>query len=197
MRHYTSALAGVLVFSMAVAAQQSPSTQSPQTTQRPVAAVLDPTRNRLDALLLQWEQKMTKVETIVAQCTRITEDKVRGRKEELAGTAKYMKPNFAALDLQKRGNPQVYEKYICSGTYLYQYLPQQKTLIIHELPTPKSGQVAEDNLLSFLFGMKAEEAKRRYDLTLVQEDKWWIYLEILPRFPADKADFKKARLVLS
>jgi TIGR03009 family protein len=57
--------------------------------------------------------------------------------------------------------------------------------------------VADNNFLSFLFGMKAEEAKRRYELSLAKEDQHWIYIDILPRDPADKADFQKARLVLS
>jgi hypothetical protein len=46
-------------------------------------------------------------------------------------------------------------------------------------------------------GMKAEEAKRRYDLRLAGEDKNYYYVEILPRYAADKADFQTARLVLT
>src|SRR5262249_12448352 len=49
----------------------------------------------------------------------------------------------------------------------------------------------------FLFGMKAEEAKRRYDMKLVREDQNHIYVEIFPRFAQDKAEFKRARIVLS
>lgn len=196
MRNSCLAAASVLLLATAVSAQPSANPQNPQNTQKPAAPLLDPDRNRLDALLLQWEQMMTRVETVSAECTRITDDKVSGRKEEFVGKAKYMKPNLAALYLEKKTKPDIFERYICSGTYLYEYRPQQKRMVIHELPPPKSGQF-DDNLLSFLFGMKAEEAKRRYDLKLVQEDKWWIYLEIVPRYPADKADFAKARLVLS
>ena len=45
--------------------------------------------------------------------------------------------------------------------------------------------------------MKAEEAKRRYDLTLVKQDQYYTYIAIKPRFDADKADFQQARLVLN
>jgi hypothetical protein len=45
--------------------------------------------------------------------------------------------------------------------------------------------------------MKAEEAKRRYELTLAREDNYYYYVNVLPRFPEDKADFQRAELVLT
>jgi TIGR03009 family protein len=165
--------------------------------QQPAAPAIDPANNRLDNLLLSWEQAMAGVQTIAARCTRTTLDKTFQMTEVFEGSAKYMKPNLAILEMQKKDKPEVFEKYICSGTYLYEYVPQNQEIRVHEMPAPKPGQVAEDNFLSFLFGMKAAEARRRYDLRLVKEDQWYIYIEILPRFPADKADFQRARLVLN
>lgn len=164
--------------------------------QQPAPRGPDPNQ-QLDQLLQHWEQAMGSVQTIAAQCTRTSVDKVFQQNEVYEGTARYMKPNLAMLDLRQKDNPQVFEKFICTGTYLYEFSPQRKELRIHELPPPKSGQVADDNFLSFLFGMKAEEAHRRYDLRLVQVDQWYVYIEIYPRFPADKADFTRARLVLN
>jgi TIGR03009 family protein len=108
-----------------------------------------------------------------------------------------MKPNLAMLEMVKKGKPEIFEKYICSGTFLYEFVPANKIIRAHELPQNQQGQLADDNFLSFLFGMKAEEAKRRYDLKLVKEDEWYIYIEVTPRFAADKADFQKARLTLN
>jgi len=66
------------------------------------------------------------------------------------------------------------------------------------MPATRSGGVGDDNLLSFLFDMKAEEAKRRYDLKLIKEDDpYYIYIEVNPRFPADKQDFRKAWFALT
>lgn len=165
--------------------------------QQPQAAGPDPGRNQLDALLLQWEHAMRSVQTISAECTRTSVDKALQTTEVFTGTAKYMKPNLAMLEMHKQGNPQAFEKYICTGTFLYEYAPQNKEVRIHPMPTPKPGQVADDNFLSFLFGMKADEARRRYDLKLAKVDDWYYYIEILPRFPADKRDFQRARLVLN
>ena len=47
------------------------------------------------------------------------------------------------------------------------------------------------------FGMKAEEAQRRYALTLAKEDTYYVYVDITPRFAADRAEFQRARLVLN
>lgn len=187
MRFPSLALAGAFLVASALQAQQP---------QQPAASTIDP-RNRLDHVLLQWEQKMKSLQSLAAACTRTTLDKTYQTKEIFEGTAKYMRPNLAMLDMRKQHKPDVYEKYICTGTYLYEFVPQSKTLRVHELPPAKPGQVADDNFLSFLFGMRAEEAKSRYDLQLRQDDPHWVYIDILPRTPADKADFQRAQLVLT
>jgi hypothetical protein len=66
------------------------------------------------------------------------------------------------------------------------------------MPKPKAGAAAVGDNAStgLLFGMKAEEAKRRYEMTLYKVDAHYVYVDIVPRFPADKADFTRARLVL-
>jgi TIGR03009 family protein len=184
MRSFGLTLAGLMVAASAGRAQQAPAAPAP-----------DP--NRLNLLLLSWERQMTGIQTIQAQCTRTSIDKTFQVADKYEGTAKYMKPNLAMLEMVKQGKPQVFEKYICTGTFLYEYVPTEKVIRVHELPPPKPGQVLDDNFLSFLFGMKAEEARRRYELKLVKEDQWYVYIEILPRFPADKADFSRARLVLN
>lgn len=191
MRCSCLALSGVLIFCAALRAQQPPA--SP-----PTVPTLDP-NNHLDALLMQWEAKMKSIQTLKATVKREREDKVFNTRDIFEGEAKYMRPNLALLDLHRKDRPAIFEKYICTGTYLYEFNQANREVRFHELPPPKPGQVADDNFLSFIFGMKAEEAKRRYELRLVGEgqDKFYHYIEILPRFPADKADFEKARLVLT
>jgi TIGR03009 family protein len=165
--------------------------------QPPAAQPVGAGQEALNALLLNWERTMAGVQTIQARVTRITLDKTFQETEVFEGMAKYMKPNLAILEMRKKGKEQVYEKYICTGTFLFEYRPQTREIRAHEMPTPKPGQVAEDNFLSFIFGMRAEEARRRYELRLVKEDQWYFYIEIQPRTPADRADFQRARLVLN
>jgi len=189
MRYSWLALVGVLVCAT-VGSAQPPSRQP--------APPAEPARdNKLDGYLREWEKAMQSVQSLAAQLERTDVNKTFGSKDIYVGTAQFLKPNLALLAMAKKEKPDVLvEKFVCSGTNLYQYFPQQKEIRVHPLPQPKQGQVADDNILSFLFGMKADEAKRRYDMKLAKEDQWYIYVEILPRFDADKADFHRARLVL-
>lgn len=207
MRILGLALGGLLLWHASVGAQQTqpPTDQPPAARAQPMPPpALDPSRNRVDELLVRWEQEMRKVQSLSAQCTRIEENKTFKYTDVFHGTARYLKAsdagkvtNLAMLEMRKKDKPEVWEKFACNGTLLYQYVPSAKEIRVHQLPPPKPGQVADDNLLSFLFGMRAEEAKRRYDLKLVKEDQWYFYVEIFPRFDQDKADFQKARLVLN
>src|SRR5258708_37381698 len=104
--------------------------------------------------------------------------------------------------MERKAKPAIYEKFLHAGTFLYEYVPATKVLWIHEVPQPKLGQPAiEDNVLALLFGMKAAQAQQRYDMKWIPDDKYnnkfYHYLQILPKSPQDKADFTEAHLVLS
>jgi TIGR03009 family protein len=193
MRFFGLVLAAALAATVPAAAQQKPAPAAP--TPPPAA---------LDDYLLRWEQEMQKVQTLAAQLARIDKDKTYNTATKLVGYAAYKKAgsgpsalNLAMLEMRPEGKQEVREKFVCTGTFLYQFLPAQKEIKVYELPKPKPGQVAEDTFLSFMFGMKAEEARRRYDLKLFKETEYYIYVDVLPRFPADRADFQRARLVLN
>jgi TIGR03009 family protein len=92
---------------------------------------------------------------------------------------------------------------VCSGAFIYQYIPSDKEIVAHEMPKPKAGQVSDDNLLSFLLGMKKDDARKRYDLKLSKTkehpdgtDENYVYVDIQPRFAADEVDFKRAQIIL-
>jgi TIGR03009 family protein len=191
MRYSWLALVGVVALGGGLQAQQP-------APQAPAVQTLD-LRNPLDALLLQWEQSMQKVGSLSAELNRVKVDPAFRSSDTFKGTAVYQKPDLALLHLQKVGNPNVYERYVCTGTFIYEYHYESKEIRYHQLPAPKPGQVADDNFLSFLFGMKADEAKRRYELKLVGDpnDKYYYYVLITPRFPVDKAEFQSARLALT
>lgn len=141
---------------------------------------------------------MQALQALAAECKRTEKNKTFQTVDVYKGVARFLRPNMASLEMEREDKPGVpVEKFICSGTFIYQFLFQQKEVRVHELPKPKQGQIADDGFLAFLFGMKAAEARERYDLRLVKEDQWYVYVEILPRTNADKAEFQKARLVLN
>jgi TIGR03009 family protein len=175
-----------------------------QTTPAARTATPDGASAKLDEYLLKWEQAMKNITTLSAVLARQDKDKSFGTSTKFTGSAQYMKVgtgatalNLAALEMKADGKTDFAEKFVCTGRYLYQFLPAQKEIRAYELPKPKPGQVADDSFLGFLFGMKADEAKRRYSLNLAKEDKWYVYVDIIPRSAADKADFARARLVLN
>jgi TIGR03009 family protein len=185
-----------LTLTSAVLFAQTPPPPPPQS---------DPAAAKLDEVLGQWERAMNNVGSLHAVCRRITLDKTHQTTERFKGYAKYIKaggaqqPSRASLYLEKEDNAKVFEKLIFTGNTLYEYSVPHKLIRIHELPQAKPGQIADDNIIAFLFGMKAAEAKNRYQINYVApppNDKWYYYLKIQPRFPADKADFSEARLVL-
>lgn len=158
--------------------------------------------SELDMVLGGWEKAMSSLDSLVAQCTRTEINKVYQAKDIYEGSAKYLRTkqgSLASLEMKKHNRPEVFERYLCTGTYFYQFVPQQKEVRVHDMPKPKQGQVADNNFLQFLFGMKAVEAKLRYEMTFVPppaNDQWYYYIDIRPRTAADKVDFTRARLVL-
>src|SRR5262249_38513878 len=215
MRRFGFVLGGLLLWQAAAVAQQGgpqnqppggqppatrPATNPPAGAGPAAPAPLDPAKDRVDGLPLRWEQEMRKVQSLSAQLTRIEENKVFKQTDVFQGSARYLKAsdagkvtNLAMLEMRKKDKQDVWEKFVCTGALLYQWVPSQKEIRVHTLPPPKPGQVADDNFLSFLFGMKAEEAKKRYDLRFKGEDQYYFYVEIYPRFDQDRADFQKAR----
>lgn len=172
--------------------------------QQPTKPGLPPEDPRLDIVLGNWEKAMLNVQSLSAKVNRTKLDKTFQTTEVFEGTANYLRgapgqTSRASLELFKKGQPQHFEKYLCTGNFLYQWSPAEKVIRRHELPPPKQGQIADDNFLSFLFGMKAADAKAKYQMTYVPapaNDKWYQYLRIQPKTANDKADFREARLVL-
>ncbi len=174
-----------------------------QTPPAPPVAAPSPLDQRLDAYLQRWEQEMAKIQTLAAQLNRVDKDTTFNTTRKFNGYAQYMKvgtgpqsANLATLQMNVEGSNQLHEKIVITPTHLYQFAPSEKEIRVHQVPPPKQGQVGEDNLSTLLFGVKASEARRRYDLKLTNEDNYYLYISVAPRNPQDKADFSNARLVL-
>jgi TIGR03009 family protein len=208
MRSLGLTLASLFTLVPALAAQPSsynpaipvPGTNPPGTNpprNNPPAPVLDP-NNRLDALLMQWEARMKNVDSIwVSEMTRTDKDK-DGTEKVLKGEARFLKPNYAAVQLVRVDNPKLYEMYISTGNLGYDFRPQTKTLRIYQLPPQKVGMM-NAGILSFVGGMGAAQSKARFDLTLTKDmgpDSPFIYIKVVPKNDDDKREFVEAQLVL-
>src|ERR1043165_3777255 len=130
------------------------------------AAAQPPVQENLDTVLRGWEKGMTDLKSFAVVIDRTALDKSLKTEDKYKGHALFVKGNVndgnrAVLELYKTTNQQVYEKYICTGKLLYEYAADAKEVRIHEMPQNKQGQ-QQESFLSFLFGMGAEDAKKRY-----------------------------------
>jgi TIGR03009 family protein len=158
----------------------------------------------LDHYLVSWEKSMESISTLFAQLKRTEKDTTLDTKQIFVGKAYFKRTGKGANEVNKayvqmslEGKEEIAEKFICTGSYTYQFLPAEKKIEYFEVPRPKPGQESEDNFLTFPFRMKAERAKKRYDLRLNKEDQKHVYLDVLPRTREDKEDFVRAQVVLS
>ena len=158
----------------------------------------------LDGYLDRWQKTMEQVQALSAQIKRTEKDQTTDVEKHFTGFTKYLRvgaagttQNLALLQMTPDNKKEFSERFVCSGALLYEFRQSEKVVMAHELPKPRAGQVSDDNFLSFLFGMKKEEAQKRYDLKLTKTDQYYLYVDIQPRFAADKVDFKRARIVLN
>jgi TIGR03009 family protein len=188
MRHTSLALLALLAAASTTLAQQG----SPPPTGTP---------EQLNEQLGRWEKEMAATKSISARCSRTDVNRVRNENRILSGYVKCMKADagngktekLAVLHLAEKDKPESFEKFVCTGSLAYWFAPQEKAIYVKRL----GGKMGEDNFLNFLFEMKADALKKRYDMTLIRpDDPNYIYIEIKPRQEADKVEFQRARLVL-
>jgi TIGR03009 family protein len=185
-------------------ASQDPTAAAPEPDPTPAETDKAPPGERrsdaeqtpLDRYLAGWEKASTDADTLVAEVRRTETFETSQVGKVFAGTLKYRKPGGFILEMHQQDRPENFEKIVISGATLYEYAPSKKEVRQHELPPPRPGQAAADNLLSLLFGVNAREAMRRCDLKLLKEDQYYAYMGVNPRLEADKAEFRTARLVL-
>lgn len=202
MLRLASIAVALLVTVQVVGQAPTPPNLNPAGQAAPVAAMpnpapLNPSNNRLDQLLLQWEQKMQGVQSLVARIKKTETDDLTKTTVEGVGYVKFSKPDRADLYVARSNNPQVYERFLCTGNYLFEFQPKQNLIRVHSLPKRAPGQPLVDNsFVGFLAGMGAAEAKRRFDMALVKEDQHYAYIIVKPLRQEDKAEFSEARLAL-
>ena len=187
MRHIGPTLTALFLLALPVSAQAPPISQ--------------PNPERLDQLLKAWEQRMTSVESLSTKCSRTENHPLTKKATTFVGEAAFMKPNLARLDLthqdevgKKDAEKTNFERMFCNGQHLYEYSPKEKLIVIHDIP--KNDPASDNMILAFLRGMKADDAKKRFAMSLTKETEWYAYLMISPKSESDKQEFTAAQLTI-
>lgn len=155
-----------------------------------------------EGVLRAWEKAMQDLDGLAAVAERKTQDKSIEANDEYRGilalrtTGKNNAPSQACIDLRNVRNPNSFEKYICTGNELYEYVAASNVVRVHALPKNAQAAPGGPSLLGMLFGMSAKDAAQRYELyfddKMPKDDFHYIYLR--PKQAKDKADFTVARL---
>jgi len=183
--------AAVLCFSASLALAQNPQPAPPAQP-----AQQDP----VDIVLERWEKAMAAIDMFEAECNMTIKDKVFSSVEKHEGRVRFTKGNVAAktpakasLELVRKDRPEVYQKLICTGASVFEYVPSEKVIRVHELP--KNTGLGDESFLQFAFGMKAVDAKSRFKMVYAGRDDHYYYLDVFPTQQRDMAEFTKCRLV--
>ena len=88
-------------------------------------------------------------------------------------------------------------RYICTGDEIIQFDEIDKTYDRHDLPENMRGKNIVHSPLPFLFGIKVEEAKRRFELAMSTPDKDIVWIKAIPRPDSDdRQHYREARIML-
>jgi TIGR03009 family protein len=129
---------------------------------------------------------------------------------ESTGELKYAAPDKGLFRVKesKQWNPEARryevrggdagEHWVCNGESIYEFRHPERQLRETKLPPEMRGKAISDGPLPFVFGAKADTLKKRYWMRIVtpREAADQVWLEALPRFQADAANFAKVELIL-
>jgi len=183
---------------------------------------IEPLAPELEQILIEWEQESAKIKTLVGEHERIVYNSVFEVEKVAAGKFFYDSPDKGRIDIKglepkegavsKKTNPKTGQPYrleadqetrwICTGKEIMNINDAEKSFEMFPLPEELQGTNIIHGPLPFLFGMKADEAKRRFEVAYVAENdprknnEKVVWLTAKPRQDADKENFQLATIIL-
>ena len=161
----------------------------------------------LDLILRRWERDTSAIKTLSCEIEVWKTNGTFQQTTHLLGELKYQAPDKGSYHIQmdaSNGTPtkiDTGEHWVCDGKSIFEFRASDKKLLERRLPPESQGAaLITDSPLPFLFGAKAEELKKRFlmrDTTSPEEKaKGQIWLEAIPRYQHDAANFSKAEIIL-
>ena len=208
-----------VIFSVVGQSEVFSQQQSAQSLSQNQAVTLSPDQQAaLDRLLIGWESRNAKVTTW--SCTFYKWEynawspaDASGERlafSESTGEIKYAAPDKGLFRVKssKQWNAEKRkydarpsnsgEHWVCNGTSIYEFRHSERQLRETKLPPEMRGRAISEGPLPFVFGAKADTLKKRYSMRIITPpsvtDQIW--LEALPRFQVDAANFSKVELIL-
>lgn len=192
-----------------------PQGQTPPAAARPVQPPPPPftlsqqEQAELDAALADWEQKSKAIRTFNCKLRKLDynvtmrlpplkkTDDPNGPTDQENGEINFAAPDKGAYHIEG-DSP---EKWICDGRSIFSYDYQKKVVTEYPLPPQLQGKAIADGPLPFIFGASAEKLKQRYYLRIIHNAPGsapgQLWLQALPKYQQDAANFSRARLILN
>jgi len=202
-------------FAMAVAQDGGGDRPAPAKTKANAPPLVPPNPARMVQLLKDWEGQSSKLKTLEVSIYRIDLAPAWGDEDHYEGHAVFKSPQLAYLGFSKvklvpndkkkmvpqvdRNNKRVttaFETIKCTRDEVWQYRFDLHQIFVFPLDKNARKRALEEGPLPFLFNMKADEAKARYDMVLVEEDAKKILLKITPKLKEDLESFYMAWVLL-
>lgn len=175
----------------------------------------DEISEELEELLRQWEIKSSLIKSLKGKHKRTVYNLVF-QEEKIADGKFYLEtPDKGRIDLVgtppkegdksfrigKNGEPfrlvaDQPERWICTGDEVIVVNDGDKSYEVMPLPPEAKGKNIVNSPLPFLFGMKAEEAKRRFHFTISKNTKEMAVLIVTPRLASDRQNYIEAFVML-
>jgi TIGR03009 family protein len=164
-------------------------------------------------LLKQWEKQSSLLKTLDVTILRIDDTPAWGDLEYYEGRALFKSPNLAFINFEKikqdenkkpikdpnNKDPKKpkylttpYERIICTGNEVWQYRSDTQQVFIFPLEKDEQAKAIEEGPLPFLFNMRADDARKRYQMTLMSESPNAWGVSIKPKLQVDKESFSLA-----
>lgn len=172
----------------------------------------------LEAILKEWEQRSAQIKSLKGKHTRAVfnlvfevEKRSEGRffletpdKGRIDLTGVEIKKNTVSERTGKSGNPfrvesDRSEKWICNGEEILMVNDEDKSYDIAPLPKELRGTNIVKGPLPFLFGIKADDAKRRFRLSLSDNNPKPLLqhaILVVPLLAEDQQNYKVAKIFL-
>lgn len=215
------ALTSGVFFAPAVSGQEpergTPPAQAPRRASAPAqdgaakAKPVDPAK--MEWLLKQWEKQSSLLKTLDVTFLRIDNTPAWDDLEYYEGRALFKSPNKAFINFEKIKQDEnkkpikdpnskdpkktkflttPSERIICTGEEVWQYKSDTQQIFIFPLGKEEQAKALEEGPLPFLFNMKADDARKRYQMTLMAEDQNTYGVSIKPRLEVDTESFSLA-----
>ena len=165
----------------------------------------DPARQaKMEALLQAWAKQSAATTSLNARFKLVERGEIEELTKTYTGQALLQAPNLACLNKSKvedEAGPDgrretFHERIICTGLEVWQYRGPSKQIYIFPLAKDRQSTL-QQGPLPFLFNMRVDEAKARYDMTFLGENETVYTVRIIPRMPIDRESFIQAVIYLN